>query len=69
MTVRTNLTLPAMGDTVVVDYYYRYLARNSDLAVPFEQFKKRLKSDPQAATPEAIVFSLLRAEKLQPGTV
>ncbi len=68
MTVRTILTLPATGDTVdeVVDYYYRYLARNSDLTVLFGQFKKRLHIDPQAATAEAIVFSLLRAEKLHP---
>jgi hypothetical protein len=68
MAVRSLLTPPATGDTVdgVVDYYYRYLARNRDLAVHFEQFKKRLKADAQAATAEAIVFSYLRAEKLQP---
>lgn len=57
-----------MGDTVddIVEYYYRYLARNRDLAAHFAQFKKRLNSDPQAAAAEAVVFSLLRAEKLHP---
>src|SRR5579863_5582720 len=68
MPVRTLLTPPAVGDTVdqVVEYYYRYLARNRDLAVHFDQFKKRLKADPQAATAEAIVFSHLRAQNLHP---
>jgi hypothetical protein len=68
MAVRSVLTPPAPGNTVdeIVDFYYRYLARNRDLAVHFEQFKKRLNADPQAATAEAIVFSLLRAEKLHP---
>lgn len=61
-------TLPTIGDTVddVVEYYYRYLARNSDLAAHFAQFKKRQKSDPNAAAAEAAVFSFLRAEKLHP---
>ena len=68
MPLRTLLTPPAVGDTVdqVVEYYYRYLARNRDLAVHFDQFKKRLKADPQAATAEAIVFSHLRAQNLHP---
>ena len=68
MLVRTLPTRPAVGDTVdqVVEFYYRYLARNRDLAVHFGQFKKRLKADPQAATAEAIVFSHLRAERLHP---
>jgi hypothetical protein len=61
-------TPSAIGDTVddVVEYYYRYLARNNDLAAHFAQFKKRQKSDPKAAAAEAAVFSFLRAEKLQP---
>jgi hypothetical protein len=69
MPVRTLPTRPAVGgDTVdqVVEFYYRYLARNRDLAVHFGQFKKRLKADPQAATAEAIVYSHLRAERLHP---
>ena len=68
MPVRTLPTRPAVGDTLdqVVEFYYRYLARNRDLAVHFGQFKKRLKADPQAATAEAIVFSHLRAESLHP---
>jgi hypothetical protein len=57
------------GNTVdeVVDYYFRFLARNQDLTAHFEQFKKRLNADPKAAQAEAVVFSFLRAEDLQPG--
>jgi hypothetical protein len=57
-----------MGDTVdeVVDYYYRFLARNRDLNAYLEQFKKRLNGDPKAAQAEAIAFSWLRAENQQP---
>jgi hypothetical protein len=56
------------GDTVddVLEYYYRYLARNRDLSVQFERFKKRLSNNSKTATAEAIVFSLLRAGTLRP---
>jgi hypothetical protein len=56
------------GDTIeeVVVRYHRYLSRNRDLADHYKQFKKREDSDPKAAEAEAIVFSLLRAEKLRP---
>ena len=68
MALGTVLTSAKAGDTVneIVEYYYRYLARNRDLDVHFEQFKKRLKADSQAATAEAIIFSHLRAERLHP---
>ncbi len=56
------------GDTVqdVVEYFRRYLSRNRDLAEHYEEFLKREKSDPKAAQAEAVVFSWLRAEKLEP---
>jgi hypothetical protein len=50
----------------VIEFYWRFLSRNANLAVHFEQFKKRYQSDQKAAEAEAIVFSLLRAEKLSP---
>jgi hypothetical protein len=57
-----------MGDTVrdVLEYYRCYLSRNRDLADHCTQFLKRENSDPQAAEAEAVVFSRLRAEKLEP---
>lgn len=56
------------GDTTeeVIDYYYRYLSRNADLAAHFSKFKRQLKRAPHAAKAEAVVFSLLRAENLAP---
>jgi hypothetical protein len=50
----------------ILEFYWRFLSRNADLVVHFEQFKKRYQSDRKAAEAEAIVFSLLRAEKLRP---
>jgi hypothetical protein len=50
----------------IVEFYWRFLSRNKEYAVHFEQFKKRLTSDQKAAEAEAVVFSLLRAEKLNP---
>jgi hypothetical protein len=57
-----------MGDTVrdVLEYYRCYLSRNRHLADHCTQFLKRENSDPQAAEAEAVVFSWLRAEKLEP---
>jgi hypothetical protein len=43
----------------VLEYYYRYLARNGDLSVHFQRFKKRLSNDSKTATAEALVFSML----------
>jgi hypothetical protein len=56
------------GDTVneLVEFYYRYLGRNGGLEAHFDLFKNRYKSDPKAAIAEAVVFSLLWAEGLQP---
>lgn len=67
--MRLSSSPPTIGDSLtdVVEYYYRYLSRNADLASHFVQFKKRLADDPKAAEAEAVVFSLLRAEKLSPG--
>ena len=55
-------------DTVrdVLEYYRCYLSRNRDLADHCTQFMKRENSDPKAAEAEAVVFSWLRAEKLEP---
>jgi hypothetical protein len=55
-------------DTVedLVEYYYRYLSRNLDLILHFEQYKNRLNSDAKAAQAEAVMFSLLRAENHEP---
>jgi hypothetical protein len=57
-----------VGDTVrdVLEYYRCYLSRNRDLADHSKQFLKRENSDPKAAEAEAVVFSWLREEKLQP---
>jgi hypothetical protein len=56
------------GDTVrdVLEYYRSYLSRNRDLADHCTQFLKRENSDPKAAEAEAVAFSWLRAEKLEP---
>ena len=56
------------GDTLreVNDSYRSYLGRNRDLENHCSQFLKREKSDPAAAQAEAVVFSWLRAEKLDP---
>lgn len=56
------------GDTLrdVLEYYRCYLSRNGDLAGHCTQFLKREKNDPKAAQAEAVVFSWLRAEKLEP---
>src|ERR1019366_8419415 len=61
-------TTKAAGVSVdeVVDFYWRFLSRNAKYAVHFGQFKKRYQLDQKAAEAEAIVFSLLRAEKLNP---
>jgi hypothetical protein len=50
----------------IVEFYWRFLSRNKEYAAHFEQFRKRLSSDRKAAEAEAVVFSLLRAEKLNP---
>src|SRR5271166_1381921 len=50
----------------IVEYYWRFLSRNKEYAAHFEQFRKRLSSDRKAGEAEAVVFSLLRAEKLNP---
>jgi hypothetical protein len=57
-----------MGDTLrdVHECYRSYLGRNRDLVNHCTQFLKREKSDPAAAQAEAVVFSWLRAEKLEP---
>jgi hypothetical protein len=56
------------GDTLqdIHDCYRSYLGRNRDLANLCTQFLKREKSDLAAAQAEAVVFSWLRAEKLEP---
>lgn len=56
------------GDTIrdVLEYYRCYLSRNRDLADHCTQFLKRESSDPKAAQAEAVVFSGLRAGKLEP---
>ena len=56
------------GDTLrdVLECYRCYLSRNRDLADHCTQFLKRESSDPKAAQAEAVVFSWLRAEKLEP---
>ena len=36
-----------------VEFYWRFLSRNEEYAVHFEQFKKRLTSDQKAAEAEA----------------
>jgi hypothetical protein len=56
------------GDTLrdVLEYYRCYLSRNRDLANHCMQFLKRENSDPKAAQGEAVLFSWLRAEKLEP---
>jgi hypothetical protein len=50
----------------VLEYYRCYLSRNHDIADHSTQFMKRENSDPKAAEAEAVVFSWLRAEKLEP---
>ena len=50
----------------VLEYYRCYLSRNRDLADHCTQFMRRENSDPKAAQAEAVVFSWLRAEKLEP---
>ncbi|MFZ1009909.1 MAG: hypothetical protein WAN65_23935 [Candidatus Sulfotelmatobacter sp.] len=50
----------------IVEFYWRFLSRNTEYAAHFAQFKRRLTSDQKAAEAEAVVFSLLRAEKLNP---
>ena len=61
-------TTTAKGTTIdeIVEYYWRFLSRNRRYDAHFEQFKKRLNADQKAAEAEAVVFSLLRAEKLSP---
>lgn len=56
------------GDTLrdVLEYYRCYLTRNRDLADHRTQFLKRESRDPRAAQAEAVVFSWLWAEKLNP---
>lgn len=56
------------GDALrdVHESYRSYLGRNRDLVNHCTQFLKREKSDPAAAQAEAVVFSWLRAEKLEP---
>lgn len=62
-----RLTTPA-GVSVdeIVELYWRFLSRNEQYAVHFAQFKKRYQADRKSAEAEAIMFSLLRAEKLNP---
>lgn len=50
----------------VLENYRCYLSRNKHLTNHCTQFMKRENSDPRAAEAEAIVFSWLRAEKLEP---
>jgi hypothetical protein len=61
-------TTKAAGVSVdeVVDFYWRFLSRNANYDVHFGQFKNRYQLDQKAAEAEAIVFSLLRAERLNP---
>jgi hypothetical protein len=56
------------GDTVpdVVEYFRCYLSRNRDLVEHYTEFLKRENGDPKAAESEAVVFSWLRAERLEP---
>jgi hypothetical protein len=57
-----------MSDTLrdVLEYYRCYLSRNRDLTDHCTQFLRRESNDPKAAQAEAVVFSWLRAEKLEP---
>jgi hypothetical protein len=66
--MRQNQAPHNTGDTVrdVLEYYRCYLSRNRDLADHSTQLMKRENSDPKAAESEAVVFSWLRAEKLEP---
>jgi hypothetical protein len=50
----------------VLNYYRCYLSPDRDLTEHCTQFLKREKNDPRAAQAEAVVFSWLRAEKLEP---
>lgn len=59
------LTVTASSVDEVVDYYWRYLARNK-FDGHLKRFKDRLSADPKSAEAEAVVFSWLRAEKQQP---
>lgn len=64
-----SVQVPAnAGDSLrdVVGYYRCYLGRNRDLAKHCARFLKREKTDPKAAQAEAVIFSWLRAEKLEP---
>jgi hypothetical protein len=55
------------GDSIaeIVDLYRCYLWRNGFKA-HYDRFLQRLASDPKAAEAEAVVFSLLRAENVDP---
>ena len=50
----------------IVERHWRFLSRNEQYALHFAQFKRRYQADRKSAEAEAIVFSLLRAEKLNP---
>jgi hypothetical protein len=62
-----RLTIP-VGVSVdeIVERYWRFLSRNEQYALHFAQFKRRYQADRKSAEAEAIMFSLLRAEKLNP---
>jgi hypothetical protein len=66
--MRNSTSQHNLGDALqdVVNSYRCYLGRNRDLGNQCTQFLKREKSDPAAAQAEAVVFSWLRAEKLEP---
>jgi hypothetical protein len=66
--MRTIKTRQNVGDTLrdILECYRSYLGRNRDLANHCTQFLKCEKSDPKAAQAEAVVFSWLQAEKLEP---
>ena len=51
----------------IVERHWRFLSRNEQYALHFAQFKRRYQADRKSAEAEAIVFSLLRAEKLNPA--
>lgn len=64
--MRQSVTAPGVSVNEIVEIYWRFLSRNKQYAQHFEQYKKRYQSDQKAAEAEAVVFSLLRAEKQNP---
>ena len=64
--MRQMTTVAGVSVDEIVDGYWRYLSRNKEHTTHFEQFKKRYQSDQKAAEAEAVVFSLVRSQKLNP---